>query len=220
MHQRRPVRREQKAQSIAATFQQQTVAGQTQNHQGQQRHQQLVDPFDALLHPCQYHHHGTRQDRKLPADHLRCARLKRTKIGSQCRLRQPRWAAEHVVCEILVSPACDDRVIAQDNQRRDHRHRTCHAPFTGAAQFTERIHNIGLRLPAYRQFSQQQGQAQCHNEHQINQQESAAAILAGDIGKTPDVPQPYRTAQTRQYESGPAAPLFALHDLIHHRWLT
>ena len=78
-------------------------------------------------------------------------------------------------------------------------------------EYVERLRDAFLARPTDRKFHNHDRQSQQRQEQQIQQHKGCAAVLAGDIRKTPDIAQTDRTACGNQKKTKPGRKFFPLH---------
>ncbi len=105
--------------------------------------------------------------------------------------------------EILSDPAADDGVVGHDEGRNQEGQITQKTPLL--MQSPEGVQCVLLGPAADGHVRGQQCEAEGQHQHQIHQQEQAAAVLGAEIGEAPDIADAYGTTCGRQNEAQRAA---------------
>ena len=92
-------------------------------------------------------------------------------------------------------------------QEEDHRQHSGTYRRTGS-DLGEGADRVALRVSAQRDLTDHDRQPDEENTDQIDEDESPAAVLAGNIGKAPNIPKPHRGAGRGEDKSETPPPLF------------
>ena len=121
-------------------------------------------------------------------------------------------AAGEEFSEIVHHPAGDGGVIHHQQIAARQTEPAVDVPLgAGLFQILVGQHGALAAAAAHRQFHGHHGDAQQQQAHQIEQDEVAAAVLAGDIGEAPHVADADGAARAHQQEAQPGAEGFSLH---------
>jgi hypothetical protein len=82
------------------------------------------------------------------------------------------------------------------------------------------LHGTALAAPAQYELTRHQWQAEDEYESKIYQYKSAAAVVTGNIGKTPQVAEPDGAANSREKKRGARRPGSVRVRAVTHRLLS
>ena len=185
----------------------QTVQGNADDQQEKPRHNDLGKLFNALFHAAVDHKGGNSQKHQHKEDG---GSLGGNEGCEEAISRGGGPGSGQINCGIFENPAADDRVVGHDQGRYQEGHVAQEFPL--GPDRTKGMEGAGLGSSADGHIGGEQGKAEGQHQHQIGQQEDAAAVLGGEIGKPPDVANTNGASGGGQYKAdgaGEAAFLFA-----------
>ena len=208
------IRKQIERETFARARQRDGTHAQRDHDDEQCRHHELRHALDAFLDAQRAHDdaHGNRDEH--PRHHLGRVRHHR----AECRGRRIRnCTVEHArrhLGNVREHPAADGRV------KHEQQHRTDVAPPSEPSeillrgQHVERAGGRSLARTTYGELHHHDRQSQHDQEDEVQDNERRTAILAGDVGKTPDVAK--ADGATGGHENEPDARLEMLACLFCH----
>ena len=187
-----PIESEKNACPFAAARHQQRVDRQRDQDHEQQRHQHLGRAFDALLH-AHRDDEMRRQHEQRGVDHgpprVADKGLENgfVLLGGAVFRQTARQRMHHV----FGGPSRHHEIEAQDQERRHDAVVAQEAPF--GIEGPVGAHGVAVRGASDREFGHHDRQPQQQHAADVNQQKGSAAVVAGHVGKPPDVSQPHGT---------------------------
>jgi hypothetical protein len=180
------IRYQDELQAALCAGQRDRARQQHQQDHKQRRHQNLVGGLDALGDAADHDQRGERHEQAGAGDWRQAAadetlEVLRQELGTG-RVDGAAAHEEHVG----QRPACDHDVERQDHEARENAH-VAHQRPAPAAQRAEGSDRVPLRGAADDHFCHDQRQPEEQHDGQIDEDEGAAAVLAGDVGKAPDI---------------------------------
>ena len=121
-------------------------------------------------------------------------------------------AAGEEFAEVVHHPAGDGGVIHHQQIAARQTEPAVDVPLgAGLFQILVGQHGAPAARAADRQFHRQHGHAHHEQAEQVEENEVAAAVLAGDVGEAPHVADADGAARAHQQEAQPGAEGFSLH---------
>ena len=167
-----------------------------QHHQNGHHH--LGDALHAVAHARK--DDGQRSAREDDEAHL-SRQAAGDETGEVAVLGQLAAVAADVIRQIADDPAADDRVVRHDQDGDDGVDPAAEPQARAFAKGPEGAHRAFLGHAAQGRFRRDHGVAKGDGQHDVHQQEDAAAVFCRQIRETPDVAQAHRRARRRQHEA-------------------
>ena len=178
---------EQEAHALHGAGQHQGGDGHQHQQAEQQRHQALGDGFDATADAEGDDDADQQQHQPLPAEG--CGRI--AYQAAKGLLQQAAVLREDAAADALAyigkHPADHGRVEGHDQQHGDQAQRADDPPQGAGRQLAVHADRVGARAAAQADLGNHQRQADQQGGQQIDQQKAGTAVVAGLVGKHPDV---------------------------------
>ena len=191
----------------------QAVDGQHHDEDEKRQHHDLCHPLQSLLqaeaaHQEAHDDHGHRQNAHLHGggEHL-------AEDGADLLRRHPAAeGAEGEAAEVAHHPARDGGVVHHEKAAAQKAEPAVDVPLL-ARLFQGPIgqHRALAPGPAHRQLHGQHGDAHDDQADEVEEDEVAAAVLAGDVGEAPDIANADGAARTHQQKAQPGPEGFTFH---------
>ncbi len=174
------------------------IAQQQDQQHKQGRHENGDRPLQTGPHPARHHPHGHGHKQGVPEHQGDGGAQQIAEHGPHPVGVDADKIPTDGVHYIGEGPAGDDAIEREDNEAGEHARPAHQAPVAAGTRLQRQmLHGMGgiaLGAPTDHHLGHHDGHADDDNTEQIDQHEGAAAVLAGDVGKFPDIAQPDRGA--------------------------
>ena len=166
----------------------------SKHHDQKDRHQDLRDRLDALIHTSVNDHSRCAKENHIKDDWLHISGDEASEEGI---IRSGNSLPRNKDCGIFQDPAADDRIVGKDEERHDSGNHAQPVPFASSQRAVCSKRAL-FGLSSDTALTHQQGETEGHDQDQVDDQKQSAPVLCCQIWESPQVPQSDCAACCRQ----------------------